>query len=43
MAQEEKIFICKKCGKEIQILKEGNNPNPPVCCNELMELKECCK
>lgn len=43
MSQEEKIFVCKKCGKEVKVLQEGKNPNPPACCGDPMELKECCK
>ncbi len=39
MEQEEEIFICKKCGKEIKVLKEGMNPSPPMCCGDPMELK----
>ena len=40
MEQEGKIFICKKCGKEIKVLKEGMNPGSPICCGDPMEEKE---
>ena len=38
--QEEKEFVCKKCGKEVKVLKEGGNPSAPYCCGEEMYLKE---
>jgi desulfoferrodoxin-like iron-binding protein len=40
MSQERKVFICKLCGKEIKVLKEGGNHSPPVCCGETMSAKE---
>ena len=40
MAQEGKTFICKLCGKEVKVLKEGKNPKAPFCCGEEMGLKE---
>lgn len=42
MAKEEKIYVCKKCSKKIKVLEDGKNPNPPNCCNQPMELDECC-
>lgn len=40
MEQEGKIFVCKLCGKEIKVLKEGKNPSAPHCCGQEMNLKE---
>lgn len=40
MSQEEKTFVCSKCGKEIKVLKEGGNPAAPSCCGEEMQAKE---
>lgn len=38
--QEKKEFVCKKCGKEVRVLKEGENPSAPYCCGEEMQPKE---
>ena len=40
MSQDGKNFKCSKCGKEIKVLQEGGNPDPPTCCGEMMQLKE---
>ena len=40
MTQENKIFKCGSCGKEIKVLKEGGNPDVPTCCGDKMGLKE---
>lgn len=40
MEQEGKTFVCKLCGKEISVLKEGKNPAAPSCCGQEMNLKE---
>ena len=40
MEQEGKEFVCKKCGKEVKVLKEGKNPAAPYCCGDEMQLKE---
>lgn len=40
MSQEEKVFYCKHCAKEVKVLTEGGNPSPPSCCDEVMIEKE---
>lgn len=40
MTQDGKTFICEKCEKEVQVLKEGKNPAAPSCCGQEMKLKE---
>ena len=40
MKQEGKEFECKKCEKEVKVLKEGKNPDAPYCCGDEMQLKE---
>ena len=40
MGQEGKEFTCKKCGKELRVLKEGGNPSAPYCCGEEMHAIE---
>lgn len=40
MGQEGKNYVCKLCGKEITINKEGGNPAAPTCCGQEMNLME---
>ena len=35
-----KTYVCEKCGKEVQEVVEGSNPNAPHCCGQEMKVKE---
>jgi len=37
MSQKSKTFECKKCLKEVLVLKEGRHPGPPFCCGLTMK------
>ncbi len=36
MTQKGKRYECRKCTKEIFVMREGSNPGPPLCCGFTM-------
>jgi hypothetical protein len=38
MAKLGAVLVCKKCGNEVTVTKEGGNPNID-CCGENMSVK----
>jgi hypothetical protein len=32
MTQRGKMYECRKCSKEILVMREGKNLGPPMCC-----------
>lgn len=36
MTQTGKRYECKKCSKEILVMREGKTAAPPICCGKNM-------
>ena len=36
MSEKGKRYECKKCAKEILVMREGKSSAPPICCGRNM-------